>query len=550
MRAIRKFPKECYFRQILACLLVCSMFFSASIVLAKPKGRPPRKNPNANNQHGNNSPIPNLHINNPHSAVNPAGIITGSGGVRVILAPETTPTLGNAGPTGVGPTGNTGPKNITALGNPAPTGPGDIVFVGLPGSNVIVQTLPKDFAQNRGAKRGRKFLLAAGDVFSGAVGNLGSLSASFTVPDPIGAKGPNPHHGGKHLNKGGGNPGGRNGNGHWGEGNQRGGKGNNWTGNQGKGPGAIVFVGLPASNVIIQTLPKDFARNRGAKRGRKFLLAAGDVFSGALGNLDSLASSAASNGQSGNGRGHAWQGVDFNPGGGPDKSGEDGIGDKGWGTGNKGNGVGNTWVGNQGKGVGGGMAGGTRHDPDPDPKPDPKPDPDTEIEAAPLPVPRILIIGGCPALMNWLAAELGIGEEQLQLYIANALAMSADIHPCQMCARLRNAAGIVDDITAGRAAALADIITTELGGPLAGPPSPEQLAIIATALATPTEGTQYASAAELLDAVATYVIILTDELGWQTVDAIALFMQKHGAPITEDPSVATYIGAYLATLGG
>ena len=237
MRAIRKFSKGCYFRQILACLLVCSMFFSASIVLAKPKGQPPGKNPNANNPHGNNSPIPNLHINNPHSAVNPAGIITGSGGVRVILVPETTPTLGNAGPTGVGPTGNTGPKNITALSNPAPTGPGDIVFVGLPASNVIIQTLPKDFAQNRGAKRGRKFLLAAGDVFSGAVGNLGSLSASFTVPDPIGAKGPNPKHGGQHPNKGDGNPGGGNGNGHWGEGNQGEGKGNNWTGNQGKGVG-------------------------------------------------------------------------------------------------------------------------------------------------------------------------------------------------------------------------------------------------------------------------------------------------------------------------
>jgi hypothetical protein len=84
---------------------------------------------------------------------------------------------------------------------------------------------------------GKKLTLAAGDVFSNAILNVGSLSASLTLPDPIGAKGPNPNHGGSHPKKGGGNLGGGNGNGHWGWGNQGNGNGNTSMGNQGKGVG-------------------------------------------------------------------------------------------------------------------------------------------------------------------------------------------------------------------------------------------------------------------------------------------------------------------------
>jgi len=68
------------------------------------------------------------------------------------------------------------------------------------------------------------------------------------VPNPIGAKGPNPHHGGQHPKKGDGNPGGGNGNGHWGEGNNGNGKGNIYTGNQGNGVGEGMAGGTGKPN--------------------------------------------------------------------------------------------------------------------------------------------------------------------------------------------------------------------------------------------------------------------------------------------------------------
>jgi len=169
------------------------------------------------------------------------------------------------------------------------------------------------------------------------------------------------------------------------------------------------------------------------------------------------------------------------------------------------------------------------------------------VPAAPLAVLEFPEIGGCPALMTWLAGELGVGEEQIQIYMANVLAFSRDIHPCDICARLMNATRVVDNVGAGRAAALASMITAEIG-PLAGPPSEEQMALIATALATPIENTQYASATELIDAVVAYISILTDEMGMEATDAIALFMDKHGEPITEDASVAAYFGSLLSSL--
>ena len=75
-------------------------------------------------------------------------------------------------------------------------------------------------------------LLSSGDSFS----------QSLEIPNPIGAKGPNPVHGGLPTQENG-NPGGGNGNGHWGQGNQGNGFGNNWTGNQGRGIGAGMAAG-------------------------------------------------------------------------------------------------------------------------------------------------------------------------------------------------------------------------------------------------------------------------------------------------------------------
>jgi hypothetical protein len=158
-------------------------------------------------------------------------------------------------------------------------------------------------------------------------------------------------------------------------------------------------------------------------------------------------------------------------------------------------------------------------------------------------------LGGCPALMEWLAAEIGVPAEEIDVVVANAFASSTDIQPCEVCARLKSAADLVDDTAAGRATALAGVIATELGGPLAGPPSPEQMASIATALSTAAEGTQYASAAELIDAVVAYVGAMI-EMGFSGDDAVAMFMANHGDAVTEDASVAAYVSARLAALGG
>ena len=47
--------------------------------------------------------------------------------------------------------------------------------------------------------------------------------------------------------------------------------------------------------------------------------------------------------------------------------------------------------------------------------------------------------GGCPQLMNWLAVEIGVPAEDIQVALAGALALNTDIQPCEMCARLMEA---------------------------------------------------------------------------------------------------------------
>ena len=214
---------------------------SLSVVLAGPKGNGiVNANPHSalhGNPHGGSALAP------AQGRVNPAGIITGSGGVR---ATGTVANYGNIFAPGANLGGKMG-NNAATVTNPNPftvMAVGDSVFLYQSGSNVVVKLnsqhphIPPGTAKAKTAG-GKKFILAAGDVFANAISNIDSLSASGTVPDPIGAKGPNPVHGGSHPKKGLGNPGGGNDNnkGHWGEGNKGNGVGNNWTGNQGRGVG-------------------------------------------------------------------------------------------------------------------------------------------------------------------------------------------------------------------------------------------------------------------------------------------------------------------------
>ena len=195
---------------MLACCLILSML--SSVAVPGPKG----KALGHSNVHGN-GPFPQS-----YGRVNPAGVIIGSGGIKT---------------NGI----TAGVKSGNAF-NPSGMSANNKIIVGQPGGNIVILNSQANQLTGNGKKvvvtGGKNLVLAAGDVFFNTLLDTGSLSASLTVPDPIGAKGPNPNHGGSHPNKGGGNPGGGNGNGNWGAGNQGNGIGNSYTGNQGRGVGA------------------------------------------------------------------------------------------------------------------------------------------------------------------------------------------------------------------------------------------------------------------------------------------------------------------------
>jgi hypothetical protein len=182
-----------------------------------------------------------------------------------------------------------------------------------------------------------------------------------------------------------------------------------------------------------------------------------------------------------------------------------------------------------------------------------------QIPPAPLPDIIAWEVGGCPALMEWLADELGEAPDKVQSYGLSAvsesqnavgtgtsIAYKGDIQLCQLCAQLKNSAQVLMDPNGISTGALASVIAQ--AGPLAGPPTPEQMDAIAAALAEAAKDTQYASAPEFVEAVVTYVTTLTNNLGYDVADAVALFMENHGAPITADESVDLYIGVLLSDI--
>jgi len=300
-----------------------------------------------------------------------------------------------------------------------------------------------------------------------------------------------------------------------------------------KGP-SIKNQGL--GNVIIQIPPVPInkpafgkVKNIAHTTRQGLTLAAGDVFSKAIGNF-------------GQGKGN-WVGgenpaggVDFNPGGGNGKG--------NWGEGNKGNGVGNIWVGNQGQGKGGGMAGGNKnHEPDPPcppypPGPPAQPDSeeaDESIESPPAPLDKQILpsIEGCPALLETVSSELGITKETIQISIVEAFAASVNIQPCESLARCVDAAAILSDQGGVRRAAIKELF--DEFAPMDAPFTPVMAAEIVTKLAEHVnDGTNYAAAAEYLDAFVEYIRIMDDEMGAPMGDSRAFVMEKYGSSILED----------------
>ncbi|MHC4529276.1 MAG: hypothetical protein ACYS29_15480, partial [Planctomycetota bacterium] len=198
-------------------------------------------------------------------------------------------------------------------------------------------------------------------------------------------------------------------------------------------------------------------------------------------------------------------------------------------------------------------------EPEPEPEPEAEPEPE-EPEPFTLPAPLADItvlpgfeevafaLGGCPALMAWLADELGIPEDEIQVFVAGAFALNTNVQPCEACARLKEAASVLEDEDGARIAALAQVVN-EFAAPGA-PIAPEQMAAIASAIATPAPGTQYAAARQWLDALVAYVGVLNTEMGFSTAQAVA-FAGKYTAAATagSDANLAAYVQARLATLG-
>lgn len=171
------------------------------------------------------------------------------------------------------------------------------------------------------------------------------------------------------------------------------------------------------------------------------------------------------------------------------------------------------------------------------------------IPAAPLPEPLTVEVSGCPALIKWVAAELGTDQKKVQIWVARALASPGSIQPCDACQGLMEAATILKDADGTRVAALANVINEYASSD--APPTEEQMASIADAIANDIEGNvQYAAAGEYLDALAKYVGILSDQMDFTADEAVQFATDNYVDNLveTENMGVATYVAARLADL--
>ena len=172
------------------------------------------------------------------------------------------------------------------------------------------------------------------------------------------------------------------------------------------------------------------------------------------------------------------------------------------------------------------------------------------IAAAPLPEEVEFMISGCPALIEWTAEELGMDGQMAKVWIAGTLASSSDIQPCDACANLKSAAAVLQDADGTHIAALAQVINEFVSS--AAPPSEEQMASIADAIANKSEeGNAYALAGEYIDALVAYVGIMED-LGYSPEDSITVVSDKYVAPLVErgNTTLAVYVAVRLTSLGG
>jgi len=182
----------------------------------------------------------------------------------------------------------------------------------------------------------------------------------------------------------------------------------------------------------------------------------------------------------------------------------------------------------------------------------------TVAEAPENPAPGLDRIGrvdvevsGCPALAKWVAKELGIDESSIEIRMANSLASNKGIQPYDTYSKFRNAAIILQDADGSHMAALVQVINEFASS--TGPLSEEQVITIANAITGSTdEDSYYAIADKYLDALATYINILSSEMGVSKTESARFVTYKYISPLTRDQNVgvAAFLAACSSVLGG
>jgi len=163
---------------------------------------------------------------------------------------------------------------------------------------------------------------------------------------------------------------------------------------------------------------------------------------------------------------------------------------------------------------------------------------------APIPKQAELEYSGCPALMKWLAAELGVSDQKIQIWVENTLASPRDIRPCDTCAKLKDASTILVDIDGTYVEALARVVN-EFASSNA-PPTEEQMASIANAMARHSDdGSYYALAGNYIDALAEYIATLNDGVRLPIEESITIAADKYIKQIVEGNNAA--LSAYLTS---
>ena len=153
--------------------------------------------------------------------------------------------------------------------------------------------------------------------------------------------------------------------------------------------------------------------------------------------------------------------------------------------------------------------------------------------------------------MKWTADELGIGEETMQIWVIYALASNRDTQPCDTCAKLKQAATVLQDAEGIHVAALAQVIN-EFASSTA-PPSGEQMALIANAISNNIDAdSHYAAAGKYLDALTEYVGILNSEMNFSTEESIMFAAENYVLRLggSGNGGVTAFLTARLAVLGG